>query len=351
MNPLRILLSFPDGLAVFDNKLEVVFINPAFYEILKLPSNSQAEKTARSLFRDVPEITARLGTLFKDGVGYMNHDFVIKKKGSDSVSAYLAINPIDFGKNETGACVTARSNLGKRELRLEREKEGKISMLSMMAAGLAHEIKNPLGGIKGVAQLIAQEHDDMAEYSRLIVKETERINSMVTELLSLGKEKRQKRKNINIHQALDEILALQEPVFLKKDIAVVKDYDPSLPLIKTAPDRIKQLFLNLTNNAVETMTRGGRLRVKTRKALIPAPTAGDKGKKSMMSIEFIDSGKGINPKIAKHLFTPFITSKRGGTGLGLVISLKIARDHGGTITLENHRNEPGATAKVIIPIS
>lgn len=350
MNPLNLLLSFPEGIAVFNSRLEAVFVNPAFYEVLKLSYSHHTGTNAQKLFSKTPELIKRLKRFFRDGTGYLNHDFVLQTGGS-SLSLVMAINPVNFGGSAGGACVTAHSNFGKQELRNEHEKEEKIAMLSMMAAGLAHEIKNPLGGIRGVAQLIGREQENMAEYSEIIVKETERIDALVSELLALGWEKRQKRANVNVHQALDETLALQKPVLLEKNITVIRDYDPSLPHITGFPDRLRQLFLNLYKNAMESTGKGGNLRLRTRTALIPAPTADGKGKKSMMSIEFVDSGKGVDPEIAKYLFTPFITGKSKGMGLGLVLSLKIAREHGGTLVLENNHGAPGATAKIILPIS
>ena len=349
MNPLKILLSFPYGIAIFDSRLTSVFINSSFCEIFKL-SPGQAGEDARSFLSDNPELLHHLELFFRDGVGFLDHDFTIKTGEKENASIELAVNHIDFGKAEPGACVTVRSNVGRQELNSELEKEEKISMLAMMAAGLAHEIKNPLGGIKGAAQLIGRENKDLGEYTGMIVRETERINSLVSELLTLGKGKEQKSVKLNIHQLLDDTLFLQKASFDQKAIKVRRDYDPSLPNLKGQPDRLKQLFINLIKNGVEMMEGGGELRIRTRTVLDPAPTPLKTRKKMMMAVEVIDSGTGIDPKIARQLFTPFNSSKSGGTGLGLVLSLKIARDHGGTLTLHNNKNAPGAMARVILPM-
>jgi two-component system nitrogen regulation sensor histidine kinase GlnL len=349
MNPLSILLSFPYGIALFDGQLKTIFTNPAFYEVFQV-SPDRSREGAHSLFSDNPEVIRQLKLFFRSGIGFLDHEFSVKTGEGESASVELAINHIDFGQKDRGACVTVRSTVGSQELRRELEKEEKIAMLAMMAAGLAHEIKNPLGGIKGAAQLISREHSDTSEFCGMIVRETERINSLVDELLTLGREKKIRPVKVNIHQVLDETAALQKPLFDKKKIRLIRDYDPSLPMLKGQPDRLKQLFINLTKNGAESMGSGGELRLRTRTVLEPAPTPLKGGKKAMMAVEIIDSGAGIDPKIAKALFTPFNSNKKEGTGLGLVLSLKIARDHGGTLTLKNNRNAPGATARVILPI-
>lgn len=349
MNLLRVLLSFPYGIAVIDRKLKVLFVNPAFYELFKI-SPGRGKESARLLFSDNPVIIAQLELFFSDGKGFLDHDHSIATGEGDSSSVELAINHIDFGQDDTGACVTVRSNVGRQELHNEQEKSEKISMLAMMSAGLAHEIKNPLGGIKGAAQLLAREYGDKDNYCKMIVTETDRINSLVNELLSLGTQKKQRPVKLNIHKVLDETALLQKSMLDEKNITMIRDYDPSLPMLKGMPDRLKQLFINLIKNAVETMESGGELRLRTRTVLDPAPTPFKGKKKMMMAVDIIDSGTGIDPRVEKQLFTPFITGKQTGTGLGLVLSLKIAGDHGGTLTLQNNKNAPGATARVILPI-
>ena len=341
MNPLSVLLSFPYGIAVIDRQLKVLFANPALYELFKIPPQGDKE-SANLLFSDNYVIINQLELFFRDGKGFLDHDYTIKTADGDS-SVELAIYHIDFGGRDTGACLTVRSNKGRQELHSEQEKSEKISMLAMMSTGLAHEIKNPLGGIKGAAQLLSREHGDKENYCQMIVSETERINSLVDELLSLGKQKQQKPVKLNIHKVLDETALLQKSMLEKKDIKLIRDYDPSLPLLNGRPDRLKQLFINLIKNAVETMENGGELRLRTRTVLDPAPKPLKGKKKLMMSVDVIDSGSGIDPKVEKQLFTPFITGKTEGTGLGLVLSLKIAGDHGGTLTLQNNINKEGAT--------
>ncbi len=188
MNTLSVLLSFPYGIAVIDRQLKVLFVNPAFYELFKMPPQRNKE-SANLLFSDNPIIITQLELFFRDGKGFLDHDYTIKT-GDGGSSVELAINHIDFGDRDTGACLTVRSNVGRQELHSEQEKSEKISMLAMMSAGLAHEIKNPLGGIKGAAQLLSREQGDKENYCKMIVSETERINSLVDELLSLGRQKK-----------------------------------------------------------------------------------------------------------------------------------------------------------------
>lgn len=347
-NPLNVLVSFPYGVAVFAQNLAPVFMNPAFRETFAVPAGG-APRAPELFARRAPEVTAHIERLFREGMSYLNHDFPLADETGKRTIA-LAVHTIDYGEHVTGACVVAQETPGKKELHREFEKEEKMAMLSMITAGLAHEIKNPLSGIRGAAQLIGKEHGALAEYCSLIINETDRINSLVTELMDMGRGRKLAMESTNIHRLLDDIILLQQAVFKRKKIELVRDYDPSLPPVNIDPGRIKQTILNLVKNAVEA-GGGGVLRIRTRTALDPTATINPRQKKGMMmAVEIIDDGKGISPEAAKNLFTPFNTTKTHGTGLGLVLSLKIARDHGGALTLQNNPGGRGATARLLLPL-
>jgi len=351
MDAEKFLVSYPDGIAVFDLSLTVRFANPAIAEMLEIP-RAPAGAAAGEIFPHSPEIIELLKTFFEKGGSYLNYDFPLQIAKNRSIPVELSINDVSFSEEESGAGLIIRPTEGRKLLHREIEKDEKMAALSVMAAGLAHEIKNPLGGIRGTAQLIGESNADLAEYCELIIKETDRISGLVTDLLDLGGKRKTRRKRTNIHKVIDDTIKLMTPLFERKDIEIMRDFDPSIPEITAAPDRLKQVFINLTKNGVEMMENGGKLRIRTRVSLAPATLSSAKAKKSMMmSIEFIDTGKGIPPEISKNLFTPFNTSKPSGTGLGLIISLQIVRDHGGTLTLENNPNGKGATTRVRLPLS
>ncbi len=348
------LLSYPDGIAVFDSDLNLIFTNPAFKIVFGAAGGKQS---ASELFIKTPEILERLRNLVKDGVSYLNHEFPVKTATGKTEPHEISINAVDFGAKRTGACVIVRSGAGKKELDSELEKEEKISILSIMSAGLAHEIKNPLGGIRGMAQLIGKDNLDVRESCDLIVKETDRISGLVNDLLDLERARDISPKPINIHRAIDETLAFYSTVFEENGISYVRDYDPSLPKISADEDRLKQVFLNLVKNAVETMEGGeggesgkggGKLRVKTR-IFLDLAAIPKKGSKNFISVEFIDTGIGMDAETERNLFTPFNTTKKKGTGLGLAVSLNIINAHGGALSLENNSGGPGVTARVILP--
>lgn len=347
MNPLSILTTFPHGIAVFGRDMKAVFINPSFCEMMKMSVSAGAG--ADELFPKSPEVTRNIQALLDTGKTFINHDF--RPHGEAGRTMALYIHPIEYGDSKPGACVVLQADVGKRELQNEFEKDEKMAMLSMITAGLAHEIKNPLSGIKVAAQLISSENPGVAEFCKLIINETDRINSLVNELVSVDKPGGRKAAKTNIHKLLDDILYLQQPDLTRRKIALTRDYDPSIPHVTIFEDRLKQTFINLIKNAVESTGRNGELRVKTRTAFDQVANIGHRtGTSMMLSVEIIDSGKGINPEVLKNLFTPFNTSKKHGTGLGLVISLKIVRDHGGLLTLENNFGGKGATAKVLLPL-
>jgi len=351
MDAEKFLVSYPDGIAVFDSSLTVRFANPAIAEMLGIP-RARAGAGARDIFPHSPEIIELLKTFFEKGGSYLHYDFPLQTAQNKPIPVELSINAVSFSEEESGAGLIIRLTEGRKLLHSEIEKDEKMAALSIMAAGLAHEIRNPLGGIRGTAQLIGESNADLAEYCNLIIKETDRISGLVTDLLELGGKKRVEAKRVNIHRLIDETIKLLEPVLEREKIEIIRDFDPSLPEIMAEPGRLKQVFLNLAKNGVEMMGQKGEMRIKTRISL-SSSTLSSTGmkKRMMMSIEFIDNGKGIPPEILKNLFTPFNTSKPSGTGLGLVISLQVLKDHGGTLTVENNSDGRGAVARVKLPIS
>ena len=208
---------------------------------------------------------------------------------------------------------------------------------------LAHEIKNPLSGIKGAAQLLEGDAGpDGVELTRLICSETDRITGLVDQFEQFTETHADIDNPVNVHAVLGNVRLLASSGF-GKHVRFVENYDPSLPQVKGNKDLLTQVFLNLVKNASEAVS-GNKAEIRLTSSFRPGVRLSVPGRARPVSLpmEFsvIDNGSGVPEDIKAHLFDPFVTTKSSGTGLGLALVAKIIGDHGGTIECNS---EPGHT--------
>lgn len=344
--------SVGDGVIVVDRKGIITLCNPAAEEITGFSRRqsqgacfSQLYALERVLVEMVAKTTAT-GITFSD-----NENVVIRSVGRVKPVSATCYPLVTCDGETIGAILTLKDITYIRELEAAVRQADRLSTLGTMAAGLAHEIKNPLGGIKGAAQLLEQELDPdsgQRDYTAVIIRETERVDGIIRELLELSSPRGLMLGPVNLHKVLDDIIQLQKHAVSGRDIHFCQHFDLSIPDIMADLELLKRLFLNLICNAIDAMGMTGKLTVSSR-ILSDYRMAQENGHSRMVVVEITDDGPGIPAEDLENIWSPFFSTKTSGTGLGLTICHKIVAEHRGMIKVESSR-EHGTKFTVLLPL-
>lgn len=245
-----------------------------------------------------------------------------------------------------GLIAPLRSRLRQSEHVIERQE--KLSSLGVLAAGVAHEIRNPLTSIKArlfTQQSLLEEKSEALEDNAFIAEEISRLEKIVADFLAFARPSEPQIISIKATQPLRELEGLFRPALTKANIELKLEFLAD-PHIQADPAQLKQVLINLVQNAAESIGRDGTitLRTRTQKRRLAASPA------TVAVLEVQDTGKGVPPEVQKRLFDPFFTTKASGTGLGLSIAARILEKHGGTLEYEGTQNR-GATFRLVLPIA
>ncbi len=224
----------------------------------------------------------------------------------------------------------------------------RLAVLGEMSAGLAHEIRNPLGAIKGAAQYLdpSAVGEDIAEFLNIIIEEVDRLNNVVDQFLNYARPYRTRTEPTDINQVIEHTIKLVLPGLPEHNIELQTELEPDLPRMQANEQQLRQVLLNLINNSIEAMPQGGRLTIRTsQRRPIPVPWQRRNPRSASVQIEISDSGEGIPPDKLANIFVPFFTTKERGTGLGLAISQRMIENHEGEIRV---RSTPGHGATFLI---
>ncbi len=352
----RLAVPVPEVASLLDSLADASILVDAANNILHF--NGEAEKfTAFSrnlvlghpfaeVFEDNPWLVRLLQRTVETSAPHTDRQAVLRY-GPDfsgrggEVPVTATVTPWMSAKGELlGALILLSDRTRLQELERDLLRSDRLASLGTVAAGLAHEIKNPLGAIKGAAQLLERSAADSSskELSQVVLKETERVNAILENLLRFARHQPAAGESVNLHVVLNEVVQLAALSPAGEGKRFEKLYDPSLPPVRGSGAALKQVFLNLVQNAAEASSPGGLVEVTTRfvgdLALRGAPLGPARG---FLQVCVRDEGQGIEPEHLARLFTPFFTTKERGTGLGLVLSHQIVKEHGGFLTVESVR--------------
>lgn len=387
----HILSSLEEGVFILDQEHRLAFVNPAAEQLTGLSSTHVRHRSYTDVFASNSWIIAIIKRTLTAGHSPTAGEGNLHNRFLRATPVRLTCSPIITNDDVFLGLVAVLHNLShQKELAQEEQQTTRLAQLSVIAAGLAHEIRNPLAGIRGATQLLqGRIKDDTSafEYTTVMLREIDRLSSLLEQLLQLSPHARFTPQPMNVHKVLTDVLLLERES-VPKNVKVATQFDPSLPDVEGDETQLAQVFRNIIKNGVQALQgiRGGIVTVTTRIAtdfhimrsvspplpsLDPAlPVPEGRARRSrkpailsnetdvqqsvrmarFLSVDISDNGSGIAPEHLGQLFTPFFTTKSGGTGLGLAISQRIVVQHGGLIRAESEAGR-GTTFHIYLPVA
>ncbi len=339
----QILENLPEGIITLNSEGTITDLNKKAADLLKYDPQQIKGSNIKSIFPPSDKNNLSL--------------FDMLDKGWKGDKAYFQNANLSLTGKRTIPVLMQTSLIGEKELknimiifkdpeevkriRNQIQKSDQLAILGTMATGIAHELRNPLGAIRGLAELISEDtppSDPRKQYTKNMLKEIDRLNHLVEDTFDLAQKPLSHIEPTDINQILSQTISTARYNFPNKDIKITRKQQPDLPLCQADSERLTQAFLNILINAFEATTDGGKIEIRSRKS-----------EAENIIVTISDGGSGIAHKDSSHIFDLFYTTKEKGTGLGLSITKNIIDAHGGNIETENTPGK-GATFNVTLPI-
>jgi two-component system nitrogen regulation sensor histidine kinase GlnL len=344
-----LLSALPDPIIALDRDNIVRFVNPAAEQFFGTSAAGLAGHPFTEIVAPQSPIFVLLDAVRRSGGSIADYDVPLEGPRLPPRSVTIQGAPAGEGSDLVVLSLHERSMADKMDRQLTHRNAARS--VTAMAAMLAHEVKNPLSGIRGAAQLLEQDTDEAGrELTQLICDETDRIVALVDRMEAFSEHAPISRTEVNIHEVLDRVRKIGQSGFARH-VRLAEEYDPSLPSVHGDRDLLLQAFLNLVKNAAEAAPEtGGEITLTTayRHGLRLAVPGGEGRRHLPLMVAVADNGGGIPDDLKPHLFDPFVTTKRNGTGLGLALVAKVIGDHGGVIEFDS---QPRRTVfRVFLPL-
>ncbi|QQR79750.1 MAG: PAS domain-containing protein [Deltaproteobacteria bacterium] len=347
----EIFNSFGEGLMILNEELHLVGINPTAEQLIGTSADQLLGYTLEQAFPENEKTIRLLENSFEEGGGANLREVSWMNRKREHLTIDLLSTPLinDDGV-WMGWIVAIRDLTPLKKLQEEIRRADRLATMGTLASGLAHEIKNPLGGIRGAAQLLQRDKlsEESQEYLQIIIKESDRVNHLITELLTFAKPKNLQMVPVNLNELLDATISL-ESLRTEKKTKFIREYDPSIPPVLADPNSLKQVLINMIKNASEALPdKGGEIRIRSRidNNYKIRESMGERSSR-MVVAEIMDNGVGIPKENLEKIFTPFFTTKDQGHGLGLAMSQRIINEHGGFLRMESQEGK-GTTVQIIL---
>lgn len=341
----RILENLTTAVVVLDRSLNLQYLNAAAEVLFASSRRHCIGSSFAGLTSCECTLVAGLGSCLASGHSYTEREVPLTFPGERRSTVDLTVTPI----REPTAVMELLVELSPvdRHLHISREEHliSQYNTARALARGLAHEIKNPLGGIRGAAQLLDQLLGDpeLHEYTAIVIREADRLRKLVDSML--GPAKSPHREAVNIHEVLEEVRVL---ISAEAGYAldITRDYDPSIPTTVADRDQLAQAILNVARNAVQALEGSGHMILRTR--VQRQCSIGHKRHRLVARIDIVDDGPGISAELLEPIFMPMITTRNDGSGLGLPIAQNLINRHDGLIECSSR---PGETVfTILLPV-
>ncbi len=345
----ELLDALSTGIIVLDAHLCVVYANVGAQDLLSMSLNQARGRPVQELFRD-----SALGALLRRSLDRnepcAGHEIELSAcgppSGREPVVVDVTVTPLEGQVTGTHLLIELADARARQRITRESELLSRLDGSRLMVRQLAHEIKNPLGGLRGAAQLLDRElHDGtLKEYTTVIINEADRLRALVDSML--GPTRAPQMTGVNIHEICEHVFHLLRSE-APAGVTIERDYDPSLPSGEFDRNEIIQAMLNVARNALQALPpAGGRLILRTR--ALSNTTIGTVRHRLVADIQIEDNGHGVPPQLHRSLFYPLVTGRANGSGLGLAVAQELVARHRGIIEFES---QPGRTVfSVLLPL-
>lgn len=335
----RLFSALTTAVIVADAKLRITLVNPAAESLLALSATKLIGRTLLQAFVGPSDFIGLIERAVNDDRSFTKRDLELTATSLHRAIVDCTVSPWSSHEGDEVQVILEFASIERHQrIQLEENMVLQNQVTTALMRGIAHEVRNPLGGIRGAAQLLERELDNqrLAEYTQIIIGEADRLRNLVDTML--GPNRTLDCQALNIHDVLERVRVLVETEHSRR-LEIGRDYDPSLPEIQGDRDQLIQAFLNLVRNAVRAVDdTDGRISLRTRAQR--KFTIGEKMHRVVMRVDVIDNGPGVAAEIADTIFFPMVTGHADGTGLGLPLAQAILNRQGGLIGFQS---EPGNT--------
>jgi two-component system nitrogen regulation sensor histidine kinase GlnL len=332
---------------LLDDARCVVYANPAAENLFELSRQKLADQALAQLFGDCPALEAAIDKAIGTGASYTEQELEVAPSGKSMLHLACTVSPVDAGNAALlleFRHIDQQLKIAREERLLEQQQANRELIRS-----LAHEIKNPLGGIRGAAQLLERELDrpTLVEYTQVIITEADRLRALVNRLL--GPHRAPNYRRINVHEVLVRVKGVVQAEF--PAIPIVCDFDSSLPELDADYEQLMQAALNIVRNAAQALAGGtlGAPEIRVRTRVARGVTLAKRRHRLAIAVAVEDNGPGVPEAIRDRIFFPLVSGREGGSGLGLTIAQTLITHHGGPIDCAS---VPGRTVfTVLLPLA